>query len=201
MDILILLLFTLVCAISDLKTRKIPNRLILCGLIWAFLCRIFPEAALQLRCLFGSIITLKGLPPPVPDAAASQMLALCGFLDAALGLLLPCLLLGPLAALRMIGGADVKLLAVIGLQLGSAGSIRVICLSFLYAAVYSVLIVLRRKNLFARFHRLRCYLLQVMSERKPLTYRTGLPDPSGEFCFALPVLAGLSTVIWCAPFF
>lgn len=167
MDMQILLLFTLVCALSDLKTHKIPNRLILCGLIWALLCRI-------------SLIRLEG--------------GWC-LLDGAFGFLIPCLLLGPLAFLKMIGGADVKLLAVIGLQLGSKGSINMICISLLYGALWSAVIVIRNRNLFLRLQILYRYIVQVFSTGKAIAYRTGQSDPSGEFCFALPILAALYTRI------
>ncbi len=166
-DILILLLFTLVCALSDLKTHKIPNRLILCGLIWALLSRI-------------SLIRLEGG---------------WGLLDGAFGFLIPCLILGPLAFLKMIGGADVKLLAVIGLQLGTKGSINMICASFLYGALWSAVIVIRKRNLFLRFQILYRYLIQVIAAGKVISYRTDHSDPSGEFCFALPILAALYTMI------
>ncbi len=165
MDILILLNFTVVCAVSDLRTHKIPNRLILCGLIWAFLCCLFRDGA-----------------PGV-------------LLDGVLGFLLPILLLGPLCALRMIGGGDVKLLAVIGLQLGAGNSFRVLYTSFLFGALWSVCLVIRRKNLFSRLHILYRYIGHVMAGEKLLPYHPGRSDPSGEFCFALPVLAALCTLI------
>ncbi len=172
MDILVLLIFTLVCAISDLRTHKIPNRLILCGLVWALMCRLFPAS----------------LPPPglrVPES----------WLDAAAGFLIPVLLLGPLAALRMIGGGDVKLLAVIGLQLGAKNSIDILISSFLFAALWSVVLIIKRHNLIVRFQILYRYIVRVMAAGKLLPYRAGTPDPAGEFCFALPVLAALSCQI------
>ncbi len=172
MDILVLLIFTLICAISDLRTHKIPNRLILCGLVWALMCRLFPAS----------------LPPFILRVPES------GF-DAVFGFLIPVLLLGPLAVLRMIGGGDVKLLAVIGLQLGAGNSIDILISSFLFAAFWSVVLVIKRRNLLTRFRILYRYLLRVMAAGKLLPYRTGIPDPAGEFCFALPILAALSCQI------
>ncbi len=163
-----LLAFTNTCAVLDLKTHKIPNRLILCGLLCAVLSR--------------SLMILKNGPPALAGGIA--------------GLLLPFLLLGPLAVLKMIGGGDVKLLAVIGLQLGAEESLRVLCLSFVIAALWSFILVIRRHNLFQRFHFLYCYLVRTLADGRPSVYRTSQTDPSGEFCFALPVLAALSVTIF-----
>ncbi len=166
MDIMILLVFTMVCALSDLQTHKIPNRLILCGLIWAVMCRVFWISQGGILCLWDGIA----------------------------GLIIPIVLIGPLAALKMIGGGDVKLLAVIGLLLGAKDSINIICASFLYAAIWSAVIVIRRRNLFYRFQILYRYLVKVMATGRLSAYRTEKSDPSGELCFALPVLAALCTL-------
>ncbi len=167
-DALTLLTFTTVCAVSDLKTHKIPNRLILCGFLLAAPSRIF--------CFIRT----------GPSALA----------DGAAGLLLPLILLGALAALRMIGGGDVKLLAVIGLQTGARESLHIIYLTFIIAALWSFFLVVRRHNLFDRFRHLYQYLVHVMAYGHLTAYRTDQSDPSGEFCFSLPVLAALSIDIF-----
>ena len=185
MDIWILLTFALVCAVSDLKTNRIPNPLILCGLAGALLFRLFP---------FFSFLCASLVQGGSPDWPA---LGRC-FLDLADGCaggLLPWLFFGVLAALRMIGGGDVKLLSVIGLQLGAAASLTVMWYSLLIAALWSVVLVIRRHNLLTRLQYLYQYVGRLASGQKPGAYRTGLSDRSGEFCFALPVLFALTFYI------
>ena len=113
MDILILFPFVLSCAFSDAITQHIPNRLILCGLIGALLAR-------------GSLV------------CRSPFL----LVDGLAGFLLPWLVIGPLAALKMFGGGDVKLLSVIGLWLGARRCLMVMWHALLIAAVWSVVLVI-----------------------------------------------------------
>ena len=169
MELEILFPFVLVCAVSDVRTRRIPNTLILCGLAGALLSR---------TCLL-----LQGCAP-------AAVLA-----DGCAGFLLPWLLFGPLALLKMMGGGDVKLLSAAGLWLGARDCLQLLWYSLLFAAAWSVAIVIRRQNLFRRLRCLYEYIGHVQIAGKLTPYRTGsgfgagTPDRSGEFCFAVPVLA------------
>lgn len=178
MDTMILLIFVLVCALSDLKTNRIPNTLILCGLAGALLSRIF-----------------------APVCGWQELFRVLS--DSCAGFLLPWLLLGGLASLKMIGGGDVKLLSVIGLQLGAAGCLMVLWYSLIIAALWSVVLVLRRRNLGERLGTLYRYLGQTIASGQFRAYRscgTGPPcrnsrsdgaDRSGEFCLSPCILAAL----------
>ena len=171
MHTLFLFPFTLSCALCDLKTKRIPNSLILCGLAVAFLTRIFQ--------VFQRT--------NAPDALSCLA-------DGCAGFLLPWLALGVLAALKMIGGADVKLLSVIGLQLGAVSCLRIMWHTLVIAAVWSAVLVVRRRNLAERMHYLYRYVGQVMISGKAAPYRTGRPggaDASGEFCLSIPILLAL----------
>ena len=184
MDILILFPFVLSCAFSDAITQHIPNRLILCGLIGALLAR-------------GSLV------------CRSPFL----LVDGLAGFLLPWLVIGPLAALKMFGGGDVKLLSVIGLWLGARRCLMVMWHALLIAAVWSVVLVIRRRNLIWRLSCLYRYAGKIMRSGRLFPYRgsvisdsmrfgdsvSGAMDPcgkngtykamdsSGEFCFAVPI--------------
>lgn len=188
MDILILFPFVLSCAFSDAVTNRIPNRLILCGLIGALLTR-------------------------APLFCQNPFL----LLDGLAGFLLPWLIIGPLAALKMFGGGDVKLLSVIGLWLGAHGCLTVMWHSLLIAAAWSVVLVIRRRNLIRRLSCLYRYIGNVMRSGRLTPYRgseaaggalcreplsgaagssctggvSGEMDPSGEFCFAVPIFLAL----------
>lgn len=182
MALFTLLPFTCACACSDLKSGKIPNSLILCGLAGALLSRFFPA--------FRHI-------PDLPGA----------MVDGCAGCLLPWLCFGLLAALKMMGGGDVKLLSVIGLQLGIKPCLSIMWYSLLFGAAYSAVLVARKKNLTNRLNYLYQYILKGISDRTFSAYRsseTSLTDPatdhtnmdsSGEFCFAVPILCALLLVL------
>lgn len=109
------------------------------------------------------------------------------------GFLLPYLLLGVLVLLRMMGGGDVKLLSVIGLFLGPAAAAKIILGSIVCGAIFSLLLVIRRKNLFVRLKYLHDYLISVLAETphvKIMPYR-GPGTEDGEFCFSVPILFSL----------
>lgn len=165
---LTLLVFVSVCALSDYQTGRIPNRLILCGL----LCAAFPG---------------------IRAGAGSTAAMLLNLKDMAAGFLLPYLLLGVFIYLRMLGAGDVKLLSVIGLQLGPEGSLIMMWYSLLAAAAVSVILVMRRGNLRQRLEYLQRYAVRAAAGGRLGPYR----DPSagytesGEFAFAVPVFLAL----------
>ena len=185
----IMLPFALACAASDLRTKRIPNTLILCGLIGAVISRFFLTGWLT-----GQVPERTGI-IPIKEVA-----------DSLAGFLLPWLFLGPPAALKMIGGGDVKMLSVLGLWLGTRRCLPVLWHSLLIAAVWSVILVVHRRNLMQRLRYLELYVGHAVNTGKLSSYRTGtgkvtgtgsaaetegLPgsgDASGEFCFAVPIL-------------
>ena len=183
MDIQILLVFVLVCAVSDLRTRLIPNTLMLCGFVWALLSRLVMAVHAIPAASSGSISS------HVPGAVLILSDGLAGFL-------LPWLLLGILSALKMLGGADVKLLSVIGLQLGLKTCLLIMIYSLFIAAAFSAVIVIRRRSLMIRLTYFYRYRGNVMAGNRLTPYRSGTEDHSAEFSFALPVLIALLTVLW-----
>lgn len=168
---LTLLVFAAVCAASDYLTGKIPNTLICCGLLCGIVARV------------------------VLFQAGGHLLPF--LLDMAAGFLLPYLLLGVLVLMGMLGGGDVKLLSVIGLQLGAGGCLVMVWYSLLAAGGVSVLVVWRRKNLRRRLEYLMCYVQKVMRDGQTGPYREMTPDgaESGTFPFAVPVFLALGVYL------
>ena len=223
-DSLTILVIAAACALSDVLTGKIPNSLILCGLSCAGMSRVVRSICIVLNALLqgSEAHALQGLQQlrwlqwlrrlqwtqwlqnaqrmqgiqSMQDMQGVQGLraAFAILADGAGGLVLPFLLLGVLAALKMMGGGDVKLLSVIGLQFGLRASLHVIWYSLLASAVCSVILIIRRGCLAARLHYFYAYLVEVMRAGHALPYRRpegGSGDRSGEFCMAVPICAAL----------
>ena len=223
-DSLTILVIAAACALSDVLTGKIPNSLILCGLSCAGMSRVVRSICIVLNALLqgSEAHALQGLQQlrwlqwlrrlqwtqwlqnaqrmqgiqSMQDMQGVQGLraVLAILADGAGGLVLPFLLLGVLAALKMMGGGDVKLLSVIGLQFGLRASLQIIWYSLLASAVCSVILIVRRGCLAARMHYFYAYLAAVMRAGHALPYRPpegGGGDSSGEFCMAVPICAAL----------
>ena len=223
-DSLTILVIAAACALSDVLTGKIPNSLILCGLSCAGMSRVVRSICIVLNALLqgSEAHALQGLQQlrwlqwlrrlqwtqwlqnaqrmqgiqSMQDMQGVQGLraVLAILADGAGGLVLPFLLLGVLAALKMMGGGDVKLLSVIGLQFGLRASLQIIWYSLLASAVCSVILIVRRGCLAARMHYFYAYLAAVMRAGHALPYRPpegGGGDRSGEFCMAVPICAAL----------
>ena len=196
MDVLIMFPFVLACAVSDLKTKRIPNTLIVCGLAGAILARtalafgimspnpvssgsILTESIQNSRLLNGGILNFNTLSKDVPGASSPSSVLL-SLADGCAGFLLPWILIGPLAALKMFGGGDVKLLSVIGLWLGARSSLLIMWYSLLAAAAWSVVLVVRKRNLSQRLNYLYRYAGHTIVTKKASPYRTGTAARSGK---------------------
>ncbi len=80
-----------------------------------------------------------------------------------LGSLLPVLLLAPLHYFRMIGAGDLKYFMVTGGFLGLSQNLKCICVSFLIAAVISLMAVIKYRILVKRLHLLIQYIRDYIS--------------------------------------
>lgn len=171
MEKVFLLTLTAACALADVQTGKIPNPLILCGILCGAAGRIMASAPAALQ-------------PAV-------------LMDGAAGFFLPYLILGIPFFLRMLGGGDVKLLSVIGLVLGSRGSFRMLFLSLAAAAVLSLGIVMRKGNLFFRLGCFARYADEVRKAGRLIPYHPEGDDGSGRFPFAAAVFPALAVYLMC----
>jgi Flp pilus assembly protein protease CpaA len=119
LTVLLALLFAF-CAVCDLRTGRIPNRLLFSGL---------------------AAVLLIGIPLQAADGVSACLLAILGIVRA-LGFLLLFL---PSFRLRLLGAGDLKLGALIFLALGISRGLAVIFCGLLPAAAYS-LWLLRRQH-------------------------------------------------------
>ncbi len=162
MDRIFLLIVTGMAVIWDLKTKRIPNHLILIGLLAGCLAQIVR---------FG----------------------ISGVLFFLSGSLLPIILLAILYFFRMLGAGDIKLLAVIGGFLGSSSGIRCLVYAFLFGALYSFILLIRRNLLKKRLCYFFAYIRNFYHTKKWSPYRKG-EESKAEFCFSVAILFGL--IVW-----
>ena len=178
-DLMFLLSFTMACALHDLRTGKIPNSFILCGLLCGSATLLLSSNGTALSTF--SRIHLPVFHPAQPDPASCI-----------LGLLLPYLLFGLPALLGMIGGGDVKLLSVAGLFLGAGAVWSVIRTSVLIGALYALFVLVRHRNGYQRFLFLRTYLCELVSGlRSRQTFPASLDSRRGILLLR-PDLSGTS---------
>ncbi len=176
-----------ICAIlSDLTSGKIPNSLVLSAMFCAGAYRL-----LEIQALLGAAVC------PVPILFSS----LGGFL-------VPFVLLGLPAVLKMLGGGDVKLIAAFGLFLGFSAILRVMFYALFAGAALALLILIFERSFIVRFEYFFRYLGLSLRGRKLLLYRNDravdvrekdrgrllwpfASKGSGEFPFSIPIFAGL----------
>lgn len=79
------------------------------------------------------------------------------------GSMLPVLLLGGLHYFKMIGAGDLKYLMVVGGFLDLRQSLKCICISFLIAAVFSMIVVIKHRILQNRLFLLIQYIKDIFS--------------------------------------
>ena len=158
-----LLLFTFAVMIADLREYRIPNRLILTGLM----------TGLGLTVLV------------VLSSRSASLLAV--FLG---GGLFPLIFPGILYYGRMMGAGDIKMLCVIGFYLGLPDLLRCLLFSFVMAGVISLALMIRRNNLRPRLSYFFRYLRDCLDERQWKPY-AGLQDAKARLRFSVPVFLGV----------
>ncbi len=114
---LCVVLLAIVTASTDLVARRIPNPLVLCGLIAALIVQVW---LLGLRA--GAVVWVEG--------------ALAGFA-----------VLFPFYLLRGMAAGDVKLLMTIGAWVGPAIALHIALATFLIGGAWSLVVVARRGKL------------------------------------------------------
>lgn len=109
------------------------------------------------------------------------------------GVMLPVVLLGFLYYFRMIGAGDIKLFCVIGGFLGPTGGIHSILDTFLIGGAISLLLFLKRRNLFSRLCYFKQYLFQYLETRQWKPYMEP-EDEDSHLYFSIPIF--LSVLIY-----
>lgn len=163
------LLAAAVC--SDLKSRRISNKLVLAGIFAGCLLNIvLPEGN-------GFLSALPG--------AAGIGAALAGL---ATGF---CLML-PMYLLRALGAGDVKLMAMVGAFLGPDAMLRVVLATFIAGGVLSLVVTvyggqLRRLADNLRTMLLASYFRLAMNEMPTMA---AMPESAGKMPYAVAIAAG-----------
>lgn len=109
-----------------------------------------------------------------------------GLIQFCAGVMIPLVLLGVLHYFRMIGAGDIKLLMTAGGFLGISQSIACVLLSFVIAAVISVIKLLRYRILGKRLRYFIQYLENYCCSGKWKPYITGNEEKEGV-CFSASV--------------
>ncbi|BCJ97004.1 A24 family peptidase [Anaerocolumna chitinilytica] len=128
-----------------------------------------------------------------------------------LGILFPFLILFPLFLIRAVGAGDIKLFCVIGGFYGIAFGFQIILLSFLTAAFFSIILIIRKgqfqKRLFVLKNYIRkLYLAKEMPEKEPNWYHYYDREleknvDNGVLHFSVSILVGFVISVLLAVFF
>lgn len=133
-----LVMFLLLAVWHDVRMHRIPNRLVLIGVVSGLLLNtVLPQG-------YGFISALPGA---------------IGFWKALAGLGLGFALLLPLYVLRAMGAGDVKLMAMVGAFLGPNAIIGAILVTFIVGGVLTLVVVVRNGSLRLLLDNLRIMLV------------------------------------------
>ena len=191
-----MMLGTLIAAgamIQDLKHRKITNRYLLVCLAAVICFRIIMTArAVRLTRMWLSDdpvmaeILRKSAGIQIPAGWKNVLLTIR---DAAFGGMIPGLLLGWLYYFRMIGGADIKLLMILGILTGARNSFACVWRTALFGAVISVGIIAAYRSGSERLRYLGDYIGRCLKTGEREAYRQAGSWISGaNLHLSVPVL-------------
>lgn len=177
MLVLSVILLVTLATLSDLRSRRIPNRLVGPALLVALL-----EQCLQNGFLDGGLAWFFG--------AAIGM-----------GLLLPGYLL------RMMGAGDVKLMGAVGAFVGAAGALQIGLVSCAFGGVFSLVMMMRKHQLRTGLGNVRKWLFMAALQSRaaslglmPAAYglrESGLPSV-GRLPFGLAIACGCACVLFAS---
>jgi prepilin peptidase CpaA len=161
---------------SDIRTRRIPNRLVLWGALAGLsLHSIWPEGS----GITGAILAGKG-----------PWFSIAGF---ALGLVL----LLPFYALRTMGAGDVKLVAMTGAFLGPAGVAGAALLTMLCGGLLALLVASLNGQLGAVLRNVRDMVLSMVLRMGLRSNFSADPAPAatGKLAYAIAIACGTGAQI------
>ena len=160
----------------DIASRRIPNWLVLAGLIAGLACQLFlPRGAGLFAAPPGSL----------------------GIVSALLGVLAGGALLLPLYLLRAMGAGDVKLMAAIGAFLGPLQVLGAVLLTFMAGGVLALGAALFSRSVHQVFDNLRLMLLYLVAGKDAGLKLSDAPT-TGRLPYALAIFAGTALQIWLA---
>lgn len=164
-----MLLLLAAAVIFDLKKRKVPNFLIVAGLILGMICQLYTSGIQGLGVFVGNVV-------------------------------FPILILYLLFLIRALGAADIKLFSMIGGCTGFSFLIQCIIISFIIGAVFSLLQMLRNRNLYFRLITFFQYGKEVLETGKLNSYPSDNDGKNNLIHFSLSIfisyIIGLGVHIW-----
>lgn len=158
----VLLLFLSGCALSDLKTGKIPNVLVLFGAVSFGFCVFIrgPSSGYEIR-----------------EAGTIFLLFLARSLFTA-GVFFPLFLF------RMMGAGDIKVMAVTAGCLGVERGFEIIFYGLAAAAAWSLIYMLRKRILLSRIRYFLNYIKNIYRTECILPYYCACGQDGAGLCFA-----------------
>ncbi len=168
----------LVAVWYDLKFHRIPNKLILVGILLGVL---------------ANALLPKG------SGYAGYVSGALGWADSLRGLGMGFVVLLPFYLLRAMGAGDVKLMAMVGAFLGPAGVLGAIVFTFLAGGVMAIAVVIRTKK-FRRLMQNYKYMylgsmIKISTGKAPVM--DDMPESVGKLPYAVAIAVGtMGYVIW-----
>jgi len=162
----------------DLKFHRIPNKLILIGILLGVLANaLLPQGSGYAGYVSGAL----------------------GWADSLRGLGMGFVVLLPFYLLRAMGAGDVKLMAMVGAFLGPAGVLGAIVFTFLAGGVMAIAVVIRTKK-FRRLMQNYKYMylgsmIKISTGKAPVM--DDMPESVGKLPYAVAIGVGtMGYVIW-----
>ena len=179
--------------IQDLKYRRISNKYLLICLA-AVVCFRFVAAGRVIRLMRMWLPDAVVIEEAVRKAFGLQIPSGGNVIwmtdrDAAEGGMIPLLLLGVLFYFRMIGGADIKLLMVLGTLLGAGKSFTCVWRTVLFGAVLSAGIMAAHRSGSERFRYFGDYISRYLATGEREHYRrAGSWSSAANIHLTVPIL-------------
>ncbi len=163
---------------QDVRTRRIPNKLVLIGILMGVALNGFlPEGS--------------GFNNTTPGGL--------GFLVALEGLVVGLVMLLPIYYLRAMGAGDVKLMAMVGAFLGPNDILGVVLATFVAGGLMALILVVRSKQFGQMLQNIKLILLggMVKMSAGQLPLMNDLPISVGKLPYALAITVGtFGFLVW-----
>ncbi len=176
--LMILAVLLLMATREDVRSRRIPNKLVLVGVVLGLGLNGFLPAGLG----FNSEVS-GGL----------------GWLAAFKGLALGIAVLLPIYLLRAMGAGDVKLMGMVGAFLGTSDLIGAVIATFIAGGLMALVVALWSKQLMSMLHNVKLMLVSGLFRMNAgqLPVMNDLPVSVARLPYAVAITAGtLGYLVW-----